>query len=56
MSCHGCAYEWANACNEHKVHFPSNAEACKSCRRNPNPENMATGDHYTTVDQILKRC
>jgi len=52
-SCHGCAFEWADACSGHKVHMPSDASACESCCRNPNRKVLATGDHYVTLEQAL---
>jgi len=52
-SCHGCAWEWGNACNEHKVHMPSDNPACQDCRRNPNRKVLATGDHYITLEEAL---
>jgi len=53
-SCHGCAWEWGNACNEHKVHMPSDNPRCRGCTRNPNRSELASEDHYTTVEQFMR--
>jgi len=54
LGCHGCAFEWGNACDEHKVHMPSDASACQDCRRNPNRKVLATRDHYITPEQFMR--
>jgi len=51
--CHGCAWEWGNACNEHKVHMPSDHLACQHCIRNPNAKEDPRKDWYVTAEQAL---
>jgi len=52
--CHGCAYEWADACDRLGVHFPSDNPECESCRLNANRKVLATGDHYKTVREWIE--
>jgi len=54
LSCHGCAYEWADPCERLKVHFPSDHKVCESCQRNPNPTRDPTIDHYVTAEQAIE--
>lgn len=54
LSCHGCAFEWGDACSRLRVHLPSDNPACYNCRRNPNRRELATGDHYLTCEQFVR--
>jgi len=51
--CHGCAFEWADACDRLRIHMPSDNQACQDCRRNPNRKVLATRDHYLTCEQFV---
>jgi len=52
-SCHGCAHEWADACDHNNLHLPSQKRICEDCARNPKPARFPTVDRFVSMRQMI---
>jgi len=52
-TCHGCAWEWADACDKNKLHLPSDNHFCQDCMRNPKCGQGRLRDHFIKPEQII---
>jgi hypothetical protein len=55
FNCHGCAHEWADACDEDNLHLPANKPECEDCSRNPKPQRQPTTDRYITPADLVAK-
>jgi predicted amidophosphoribosyltransferase len=54
-SCHGCSNEWADACDNDRLHLPSEKGPCLNCSRNPTPKVLPALDHFEPVTEGVER-
>ena len=52
--CHGCMFEWEEACEMFGIHTASDNTHCLFCINNPNAV-LPIKNYFTSITEMLKR-